>query len=412
MQFRPLFEKLGYTIEWIDYTQEIKATKGDTILLLKINSTLAEVNGRRTGLEQPPKLINSNTMVPLRFISEMSGKEVRWDDKTRTIDILKGYEEVAVSNPYGGDSFLKLDDIKDHPGVTPNIYSKDGYVYVTWYKETSFSADKYNFKGYDFYMSVARNGSWLERGKKYYSVSNIASNVVNVKYLDGSYYLMDDASIRKLTPNKDASYVVENYTYSLPHSANQAHSFHPFYIGDEVGIIYATTVKVDNFSTSYLRLYYKDGSQYKYDDIKDAYGILSSSASKSTFVYNPSTKIMAILGSDGYRQLDVVTGDLLYDKEGKDLILQVNPNVRIGTTRWVKTEGGFGTFYQDNTKNTIIYSFVTNRLNTTDSAYTTLTNDNLGGKTSTVTVEKDKITLWSLYEFNRKPSINFMQFKK
>lgn len=45
------------------------------------------VNGTEMKPEVPPQIINGRTMVPIRFIAELFGTEVNWDQKTQTVSI-------------------------------------------------------------------------------------------------------------------------------------------------------------------------------------------------------------------------------------------------------------------------------------------------------------------------------------
>ncbi|HIW31954.1 MAG TPA: copper amine oxidase N-terminal domain-containing protein [Candidatus Paenibacillus intestinavium] len=84
---RAIFERLGATIEWNQKQQSVLATKGDTTINLKIGSTLVLKNGQDIKLAVPAQTTNSYTMVPLRFISEALGAEVKWNGDTQTITI-------------------------------------------------------------------------------------------------------------------------------------------------------------------------------------------------------------------------------------------------------------------------------------------------------------------------------------
>jgi len=42
------------------------------------------VNGLSVAMDVPPRLINSRTMIPLRFLSENLGYNVEWDEETNT----------------------------------------------------------------------------------------------------------------------------------------------------------------------------------------------------------------------------------------------------------------------------------------------------------------------------------------
>ncbi|RXZ83177.1 copper amine oxidase N-terminal domain-containing protein [Paenibacillaceae bacterium] len=79
VQFRPLFEAMGIKVTWNSKQQTITGTKDNFSLVMTINSKQATVNGKVIQLAQPPQIMNGNTMVPIRFISEATGALVAWE---------------------------------------------------------------------------------------------------------------------------------------------------------------------------------------------------------------------------------------------------------------------------------------------------------------------------------------------
>ena len=49
-----------------------------------IDDTNATVNGETATMDVPARLINDQTFVPLRFLSENLGYDVQWDENTNT----------------------------------------------------------------------------------------------------------------------------------------------------------------------------------------------------------------------------------------------------------------------------------------------------------------------------------------
>ena len=84
---RPIFEQLGATIKWNQEQYSVTATKGGKTIYLKIGDKNAKLNGKSIALDVPAQLVNANTMVPVRFISESLGEHVEWDGMTRTVVI-------------------------------------------------------------------------------------------------------------------------------------------------------------------------------------------------------------------------------------------------------------------------------------------------------------------------------------
>ncbi len=84
---RAIFEKLQSTIKWDGKKQQVTATKGSTVIVLTINSKTATINSKIITLSAEPQAINGITMVPLRFVGEALGAEVKWDPKKNAVMI-------------------------------------------------------------------------------------------------------------------------------------------------------------------------------------------------------------------------------------------------------------------------------------------------------------------------------------
>ncbi|MFD0679386.1 MULTISPECIES: stalk domain-containing protein [unclassified Paenibacillus] len=97
--FRKLFETLGFTVKWVEEGNVRKAlgTKEGLTIELTINSTKAIVNGKDVTLDVPAQIIDGNTMVPLRFVSESSGYKVSFTSSGNVWTIR--IEDAVVTNP-------------------------------------------------------------------------------------------------------------------------------------------------------------------------------------------------------------------------------------------------------------------------------------------------------------------------
>ncbi len=92
---RGIFERLGTTVEWEPATQTVLAVRGSTVVELVIGRLAAQVNNRTVALDVPAMIIGARTLVPLRFISEAMGATVQWQDETRTVLIFSSGETVG-----------------------------------------------------------------------------------------------------------------------------------------------------------------------------------------------------------------------------------------------------------------------------------------------------------------------------
>lgn len=84
---RGIFEKMGATVVWVAETRTVRAQRGATSVELQIGSTVAHVNGAAVTLDVPAQIVGGRTLVPLRFISESLGAQVNYDAATRTVAI-------------------------------------------------------------------------------------------------------------------------------------------------------------------------------------------------------------------------------------------------------------------------------------------------------------------------------------
>lgn len=88
VQFRPLFEKLGFTIEWDQETRTIHAKKQGITMTLQVDSTNGSLNGSPHTLTVAPRNVEGSVFVPIRFVGEASNYVVTWDSKAKTIYLM------------------------------------------------------------------------------------------------------------------------------------------------------------------------------------------------------------------------------------------------------------------------------------------------------------------------------------
>jgi hypothetical protein len=118
---RGVLEKMGAEVAWLPASQTVVASTGHLEIEMVVGEHEAKVNGRRVGLDTPAQVISGHTMVPLRFLSESLGADVRWDDASRTV-IIVTHDRQNVNRPDGVDGDRKLDRGRDRdrrPGDAP-----------------------------------------------------------------------------------------------------------------------------------------------------------------------------------------------------------------------------------------------------------------------------------------------------
>ncbi len=84
---RGVMEKLGAEVSWRPETRTAVATDADTSVVLRIGDREAAVNGQPVYLDVPGLILAGSTMVPLRFLSEALGAEVKWHGAQQLVEI-------------------------------------------------------------------------------------------------------------------------------------------------------------------------------------------------------------------------------------------------------------------------------------------------------------------------------------
>ncbi|WP_432665758.1 CAP-associated domain-containing protein [Wukongibacter baidiensis] len=85
--FRVILEALGAEVGWDGDSRTVSAIKDNLNIKLKIDSTEAFVNSKKTDLDVPAMIIDGRTLIPVRFISEELGCTVDWDGDMRIVTI-------------------------------------------------------------------------------------------------------------------------------------------------------------------------------------------------------------------------------------------------------------------------------------------------------------------------------------
>lgn len=94
---RAISEATGAEVAWNSETKTITITKEDKEIIVQIDENIITVNGTELALDVPAQLMNSRTVVPLRFIVENLDLQVNWDGETETIEIEEDTETEDIT---------------------------------------------------------------------------------------------------------------------------------------------------------------------------------------------------------------------------------------------------------------------------------------------------------------------------
>ncbi|MFD0867850.1 N-acetylmuramoyl-L-alanine amidase [Chlamydia abortus] len=119
---RIVSEELGAKVSWTQEEQKVTIQKSNSEMLLWIDKSYASIDGKGYPLEVSPVNIEGNTLVPVRFVAENLGLQVKWDNETRSVHMInepiieqpeESTDETDPSDPTPGP------DLNQTPGPQP-----------------------------------------------------------------------------------------------------------------------------------------------------------------------------------------------------------------------------------------------------------------------------------------------------
>ncbi|NEU30603.1 copper amine oxidase N-terminal domain-containing protein [bacterium LRH843] len=164
---RTIFEVVGAKVEWSPKTQTVKATKGNTIILLPLNSKQATINGTKKSLDVPAKSVGGRTLVPLRFVSEALGSTVEWKPAQSLVDITYD-EDIPAPNLDNAPSSIFHGTIFINPDI------------ITENDPSSFVDLAYMGRG-NRVMYDRRVGNWIEVKAFLFNASYSNGNIIEIQ---------------------------------------------------------------------------------------------------------------------------------------------------------------------------------------------------------------------------------------
>lgn len=225
---RAIFEKLGAELFWDDIKKEVTAKRNGNEIKLAIGDTLAHLNASEIILDAPAVIVNSRTMVPLRFVSESLGANVVWDAETRTVsinDVPVSYAVTSVTasaddgnkpeNVIDGDYNTRWSAQGAYCTLTLELPQllPIGYVGVAWYvgnERTSSFEIELSENGTD-YHSVFKGQSALTLNMTGYDAGGENARFVRIACMGNSESLWNSITEVKIYPPlKGGGIAVEN----------------------------------------------------------------------------------------------------------------------------------------------------------------------------------------------------------
>ncbi|MBD0380517.1 N-acetylmuramoyl-L-alanine amidase [Paenibacillus sp. WST5] len=86
---RIIAEEIGAKVSWDEAARKVTITKDDMNIQLTIDSKNATIKGKKQTMEVAPVIVDGSTMLPLRFVGEQLGVEFNWDAITYSVHMFK-----------------------------------------------------------------------------------------------------------------------------------------------------------------------------------------------------------------------------------------------------------------------------------------------------------------------------------
>ncbi|TVX88415.1 copper amine oxidase N-terminal domain-containing protein [Paenibacillus agilis] len=87
LPLKSVFEGLNATVHYDAKTRTVTSSKSGTTVVLKLGSKTAKVNGKNVTMDVPAQTIRNRTMVPVRFVSQSFGAHADYEPYSRTVHI-------------------------------------------------------------------------------------------------------------------------------------------------------------------------------------------------------------------------------------------------------------------------------------------------------------------------------------
>jgi hypothetical protein len=286
VEFRPIFEAFGLTVNWDDATQTVTGTKDGVTIKLQIGSTTAYVNNQPVQLQVAPQIINGRTFVPLRFVGDASGENVYWHSDTRIITI----EDQNNDTPT--DLMTPPSDSNSNAFDASNNTSSDGKVEV--YKS--------GFTDNNIAYVIFKDGLAIVLNENYIQHDNVRTFIVGFTN-QGNSDISTDSGIMFGIDSKDTWNYMTIYDNKAPSYLplfNGEYTVHPYSTTHDKKMFYVAFDTSDNLA----KIKYQDSKHEFVFDVSNA-----KNATKGTTITQQQTGTVDDIVNDLNQKYSTITVD-------------------------------------------------------------------------------------------------------
>ncbi|WP_281887025.1 N-acetylmuramoyl-L-alanine amidase [Paenibacillus sp. YYML68] len=123
---RIIAESAGAKVSWDEKQRKVTVLQGEQTVQLFIDKTTAYVNGKSYTLEAAPVIVDGSTLLPLRFVVEQLNTKVTWDEITRSVFMYNQSTLAGAGTNGGGAQGEVVVDAKPEQPVGQSAGQPDG----------------------------------------------------------------------------------------------------------------------------------------------------------------------------------------------------------------------------------------------------------------------------------------------
>ena len=95
---RAVAEAIGADVAWVQEGQKIVMTRAGSTVTMTLDSTTADIDGKKVEMDVAPYAHDGRTLVPARYVAEFFGQKVEWNGEEKQVLITEDKSVVGNSN--------------------------------------------------------------------------------------------------------------------------------------------------------------------------------------------------------------------------------------------------------------------------------------------------------------------------
>lgn len=340
---REVFSTMGATVEWRASEQSVYVHDDYNLIVLKINSQEAWVNETIQRLMMPAKLINDKVMVPIRFISETLGYQVKWVQSERAIYIETKLDSGIIDEKEDDEAQNNAEVIPDNNELIPDIEEEENNFSGDSIDDSWFNLEYIHYLSEDELM-ILKNMEGLTANQMSIDENYRDKQIVIHLNKDYSGYLPEGRWTKEAGAVKEFQIIHQNMETQIILTTHTIQALNVFMQDDE---IYMKLVKP---SEKYSKVIVLDAGHGAHDggttygNVKEKDLTLAiSNAVLEKLQSNPELKVYATREEDVFLEL----------MERAEFANQINPDlfisIHINSVNNAPAASGTETYYTEKT---------------------------------------------------------------